>query len=167
MTIGAQSDLILATKSALDTKISVVFDHMSLERVAQVLSERIGIPIKVEANYSQKLVESLGEKITLHELIQRISASSGTFLVYRDGFLLFTAKTEMNVRLRRELSASELSALARRVSGMNPVISVDGKKMRVLVNREEFLAVRETLIDAKTSAEVVSSDQVVEQLEVI
>ena len=163
--LGSQPEFILAVKSALSTETLAVFDQVTLEQVSRTLSDQLGIRILVDSKVASRAVEVVGDNLSFAEVLRRIAANTETYLVYRDGCLLFTDSATFGLQLTAQISPELLTQLSTALAGTKIEVRVKDKKLDATASRREFLRLRDVLLSAGVNATIQQTDLVVDQFE--
>jgi len=152
----------LNVKAALDSETMAVFDNMPLEQVAERISSQLGVSVYVDSVIAKSLVNIVSERTTYRELLEKITASTQVFLVYRDGFILFTPAAEFNMVASSTLQDSPtLIKFSKTLVDPESVLRVEDNQLRAILTRHDLLKMRSLALNSGLKLEIVTTDLVI------
>jgi type II secretory pathway component GspD/PulD (secretin) len=158
--LGTSRDFKLQVDGLLERSISVVYDRMSLDEVAEDLSQRTGIRFLVEGRVASAFCSVFSEEIAYNLLLKKITSQTGTYLLYRDGYLVFAEQMNSHLRLDRELTKTEIESLSAKMFKRESTLLLGNTHVEMKSSRQDFLQVREFLLSHGLDAIIVSTDAV-------
>lgn len=163
LTIAANQDQFLKVQAKLEKSTLVVFENMQMAEVVKALTNELGLKIIVDESRASKFVTVFSDQEAASSLVRKLSEASDSFLVYRNGYLLYTGNAHFKLKLSRELTPQELSQLAEKVHGQNVKFEISKTNVDATASRAGFQILRQFLIAEAVTATIQFTDTVAEK----
>ena len=144
----------------LSTKTAVVFASTSFQTAAQLLTKKFKIPIYIENGLEDLKLKIVEENIPVDELVNKIQQQTNSFLVYRNGYLVFVKKIRCVITLNTALTKNILISLTRHLISTNSEIYTNPRKLTAKLDSLGLVQIRDFLIENNLSLKVLATDAV-------
>lgn len=159
--IGADASQIIQTRSVLEESMTAMYENQSLEKFGKELANQYGLRILTEASVADKKFELFTTDSSVEDVVSQVSALTKTFLVFRDGSLLFAERATFTGELSRELTVDELESLSDAFYNGDSLLKVGRSSFELQLHRGDYTRLRAVLTRLDVQLDIRNTDAVV------